>query len=118
LNLTLSSAFRTQDVGLYLSRYLNHPPSNARAWAFLKQHWAALAPKLSIALVDLRVIESLGSFCEATSRDDIRSFFAAHKLTGTSRTLDQTLERIDRCIATRTRQTSSLTEWLSLRTKF
>ncbi len=51
------------------------------------------APKITISLGDVRLVESLGAFCDARSRDDIKDFFAAHKLPAASRALDQTIER-------------------------
>jgi aminopeptidase N len=117
LNEALSSAFRSQDTGLYLARFLGNPATNGRAWTFLKAHWDALSPKINVALSDVRVVESLGSFCDAATREDIRSFFRTHPLGSASRTVDQTIERIDGCIATRQKQTPPLRDWLSLRTK-
>jgi hypothetical protein len=58
------------------------------------------------------VTSALSSFCDATSRDDIKSFFAGHPLPSASRTLTQTLERIDNCISLRASQTGKVTEFL------
>jgi phosphoenolpyruvate carboxylase len=58
------------------------------------------------------VVTALGAFCDAPSRDDIKAFFTAHPLQSASRTLDQTVERIDNCVALRERQAPALVEWL------
>ncbi len=113
LQLALSSSMRSQDTALYLSRYLANPAIHARAWAFVKAHWTALEPKVTIFGGDTNLTAALGSFCDAGTRDDIKTFFAAHPLPAAARTLNQTIERIDNCVDLREKQTPVLTEWLS-----
>lgn len=50
------------------------------------------------------------SFCDSSSRDELNAFFGprADQIPGTRRILDQTLNRIDSCIALRTAQESGL----------
>jgi aminopeptidase N len=115
LMLALSPELRSQDTATYLGRFLTNPAATAAAWAFVKQHWTELAPKITISLGDARLVESLGSACDPRLRDDIRSFFATHKLPAASRTLDQTLERINNCIALKDKQAPVLARWLSAR---
>jgi hypothetical protein len=57
----------------------------------------------------------MGAFCEAGSRDEIAAFFAAHPLPAAARTLTQTLEQINSCIALKQRQTPAVTAWLAAR---
>jgi len=115
LKFALTVDLRSQDTSTFLSAFLGNPVARTRAWAFVKQHWSALAPKITISLGDVRFVESLGSFCDATSRDDIKAFFAAHKLPAASRALDQTIERINNCISIRERETPAVTAWLANR---
>ena len=95
--------------------FLGHPAARARTWAFTKANWEALAPKITIALGDVNFVGGLGAFCDAGARDDIQSFFAAHKLPAASRTLKQTVERINNCIGLRERQRATVAGWLSSR---
>jgi hypothetical protein len=113
LELALSPNLRSQDTALYLSRFLGNPEINARVWAFVKAHWAALAPKVTIFGGDTNVTSALGSFCDAGTRDDVKAFFAAHPLPAAARTLNQTIERINNCIDLRGKQTPVLTDWLA-----
>jgi aminopeptidase N len=113
LNFALTPELRSQDTASYLGRFLRSGASRPRAWAFIKQNWEALLPKVSISLGDVRLVESLGSFCDAAARDDVRQFFTAHKLPAASRALDQTIERINNCIANRERQAPALATWLA-----
>jgi aminopeptidase N len=115
LNFSLTADLRTQDTSLYLSRFLGNPVARPRAWAFVKQHWGQLAPKVTIAGSDVTLAQSLGSFCDARSRDDVRDFFKAHKMPAASRALDQTLERINNCIAMKEKETANVAAWLAAR---
>ena len=65
-----------------------------------------------MAFADVGVVQSLGSFCDAASRDDVKAFFATHKLGNAARNVDQTIERINSCIARRDRQSPEVAEWL------
>jgi aminopeptidase N len=115
LEYALSPELRSQDTAAYLGRFLSNPATNTIAWAFTKRHWTEIAPKTSISSGDVQLVHSLRSFCDPRMRDDIRSFFARHKLTAASRTLDQTLEQINNCTAVKQKQTPALVMWLTQR---
>jgi aminopeptidase N len=112
LKMSLSPEMRNQDTALYLAQFLGNPSVHARAWTFVKQNWTALAPRITIFGGDTNVVAALGSFCDASSRDDITAFFGAHKLPSAARALQQTIERIDNCIALKDKQQPTLTSWL------
>ena len=114
LKMSLSPAIRNQDTAIFVAQFLGNPDVNDRAWAFVKENWTALEPKItSVYSSDVNLVSSLGSFCDASTRNDIAQFFAVHKLPAASRTLKQTLERIDNCIELRRAQTAPLAEWLN-----
>ena len=115
LQLSLSPQLRSQDTAIYLAQFLINPAARPRAWAFIKSHWAALEPKITISGGDVNLVRSLGSFCEAPERDEVAAFFAAHPLPGAARTLTQTVEQINHCIALREQQTPAVTAWLAAR---
>jgi hypothetical protein len=115
LEYALSAELRSQDTATYLGRFLANPATNNLAWAFTKRHWTDLAPKIAISYGDVPLVQSLQSFCDPRTRDDIRSFFAAHKLPTASRALDQTLEGMSNCIAVKEKQTPALAVWLTRR---
>jgi hypothetical protein len=108
-----SPNLRRQDAALYLAGFFPNPAARARAWSFVTAHWKELEPKITISGGDTRLIAAFGAFCDARSRDDIRAFIAAHPLPSAVRTLDQTLERIDTCIALVDRQRPAVVEWLA-----
>jgi hypothetical protein len=47
----------------------------------------------------------------------VKAFFASHTLAGATRTLDQAVERMNNCIATREKQGPILAEWLDQRAR-
>ena len=115
LERALSPELRSQDTAIYLAQFLVNPTARPRAWTFIRAHWAALEPKVTISGGDVNLTRALGAFCDATSRDEITSFFAAHPLPAAQRTLAQTVEGINNCIASKEKQTPAVTAWLSAR---
>jgi len=109
---SLTPKLRSQDTASFFARFLHEEAARPRAWAFMKEHWAQLEPKIAIFGGDTTVTSALGSFCDAATREDIRAFFGQHPLPSASRTLSQTLERIDNCVALRASQTSKVSEFL------
>ena len=110
---SLTTKLRSQDTASYFARFFGDEVTRPRAWAFMKEHWTELEPKVTIFGGDTTVVASLSSFCDATTRDDIASFFAQHPLPSAARTLTQTVERINNCIALRTAQTPIVSGFLS-----
>ena len=119
LNRLASDDIRSQDAAWYLRRLLANPDAgvNARAWKFLTTHWTELQPKLSVSFADAALVESLSSFCDAGTRDDIKAFFAANPRPAAARALEQTVERIDNCVAFRQKQAPALREWLAAQSR-
>jgi aminopeptidase N len=115
LLLSVTPQLRTQDTALYLARFFGNPDARQRALTFITGHWAALEPKVAISGGDANLIRSMSAFCDARSRDEIKSFFTAHKLPAAARTLEQTVEQIDNCIRVREQQTAAVASWLDAR---
>jgi aminopeptidase N len=115
LQLALTPQIRSQDAPHYLGQFFDNPAARGRAWTFVTTHWTELAPKITIAGGDVRLVSSAGAFCDAASRDAVAAFFATHPLAGAARTLEQTIERIDNCVALRETQTPVLAAWLANR---
>jgi puromycin-sensitive aminopeptidase len=110
-----SARVRSQDTASYLARFFSNPAARDRAWAFVKENWTELEPRIRIAFGDVRLVRALSAFCDVRARDDIRRFFDAHSLPSAARTIGETLEQIDNCIVLKQKQTPSATEWLANR---
>jgi len=116
LDLSTSPTLRSQDTALYLGAFIiGNETARDTAWSFVKAHWTAIEPKVNVAGSDSNLVNSLSAFCSVEARDDIRAFFTAHPLPTAARSLKQTIERIDNCIATRQREQAPLGRWLSER---
>jgi aminopeptidase N len=113
LALSIAPRLRSQDTARYVANFFGNASTRTRAWAFVKEHWRELEPKVTIFGGDTTFVSSLGNFCDASSRDDIASFLREHPLPAVSRTMTQTIERINNCIAFRSGQMNSVTEFLS-----
>ena len=68
---------------------------------------------MSIFGGDAALMDGLAAFCDEGSREDIKAFFAAHKLPDSARPLTQTFERITSCMDLKTRQTGAVSDWLA-----
>jgi aminopeptidase N len=108
-----ASRMQIHDTARYMAQFFANPAARERAWVFLKQNWTDLEPKLRIGSGDASLARSLGAFCDARMRDDIRTFFAAHKMPSAVPALDAALDRIDNCIELRQQQTPIVTGWLN-----
>jgi aminopeptidase N len=115
LELALSPQLRSQDTAIYLAQFFANPAARDRALAFVTGRWPALAPKVTIVGADTTLVQSMSGFCETRARDQIKQFFAAHPLPAAARTLEQTLERIDNCVALRSGETAAVERWLAER---
>lgn len=115
LKIALTDKLRSQDTAIYLSQFFGNPDARERAFAFVGDNWDALAPKLTIFGADTYLIRSMTNFCDAQWRDKVSAFFTQHKLPAAARTLDQTLESINSCIALREKQAPSVEAWLAAR---
>jgi aminopeptidase N len=115
LERSLSPQLRSQDTAIYLARFFGNAHAIGFAWAFIKEHWAALEPKVTISGGDVNLVRAFGAFCDAHQRDEVAAFFAAHPLPGAARTLTQTIEQIDNCMALREKQMPAVGAWLQAR---
>jgi aminopeptidase N/puromycin-sensitive aminopeptidase len=71
-----------------------------------------LTPELGSILVG-----STGAFCSTDARDDVQSFFAAHKVPSADRALKHAVEGINGCIELRKLQGPNLEAWMAAQPK-
>jgi aminopeptidase N/puromycin-sensitive aminopeptidase len=90
---------------------LSNPRTRVPAWEWVKKNWPAVENKITMSSGG-GIIAGAGSFCDATSRDDVQQFFTAHKVPSAERTLKLAVERINSCIGYKTRQQDNLAAWL------
>jgi len=114
----------SKDIDLRESFYpllfgpLSYADTREVPFEFVKQHLDALLKRLPREVGEdyAAMLPSVGgSFCDAKQRDELDSFFAdrVKDYNGGPRTLAQTLESIDLCIAARKSLAPELTAFLN-----
>jgi aminopeptidase N len=111
LELSLTPAVKTQDVGPLLARLLGNPVGKQAAWEFVRARWDALVERLP-PFPRRRLIAATAHLATAEARREVAAFFAAHPVEAAERTLQQTLEQLDLLVAFRERAAPRLREVL------
>ncbi|HEX6881465.1 MAG TPA: M1 family metallopeptidase, partial [Terriglobales bacterium] len=113
LNFALTSEVRNQDLGI-IPDVMRNPAGADLAWKFVKSHWDGLMNKASGGIAGAAGIAFGGTatFCDASKRDDVKAFYDAHKIQGTSRNFRAAQESVNYCIDLKQRQSQALAQWL------
>jgi puromycin-sensitive aminopeptidase len=107
LAFAMSPAVRSQDTATLIAGLLGRSASRDAAWMFVQAEWPTLTQKLGTFQ------GALGSFCSTDEAAHVAEFFRNNAVASAERTLRQALERINNCAALVSRQSSSLTSWLT-----
>jgi aminopeptidase N len=111
LDYAISPDVRSQDALGVLTSVMGNPEGQKQAWDFILAHWDAVQ-KAGGPFASAQVVGSTSSFCDAQMRDQVVSFFAAHKIEAAERTYRQAIERINNCVDLRSQQEPHLASWL------
>jgi aminopeptidase N len=111
LEFGLSPQVRNQDSLYVYGGLLENPAARKLTWDFIRVHWPQVEAKLTDANIGW-LVESMGSFCDPASRDQVRAFFTEHKTAAAERAAQQGIERIEYCIDLKTQQAPKLASWL------
>jgi hypothetical protein len=112
IDLALTPAVRTQDVGLLIQAVLDAPGGWTQAWPIVQRRWAEISKRLDPFFGGPDIVTGTGSFCVAPAAQDVQTFFAAHPVPGAARTVEQSIERISSCAALAGAERSRLSAWL------
>jgi aminopeptidase N/puromycin-sensitive aminopeptidase len=107
----VSDEVRNQDSWTLIALLLQRRTSQDLAWEFVQQHWEAIERKGTESSGE-RIVEAAGAFCTVERRDEVTSFFAAHRVEGAERALAKSIDNIDDCIRLRAKQEPELRAWL------
>jgi len=116
LDYAASGKVRNQDAALQFAIALEVNETREQAWKYIKTHWDKVQAQFTTEMGAV-LVGSAGSFCSAESRDDVKSFFADHKVAASSVALKHAIERIDGCIEFRSLQEPTLQHWLAAQPK-
>ncbi len=116
LDYAASNKVRSQDALIQFAIGLQIDATREPTWKYVKSHWDTiknlLTPELGGALVG-----STGTFCSAEERDDVKAFFADHRVPDAERSLQHAIESIDGCIELRKLQQPNLDKWIAAQPK-
>jgi aminopeptidase N len=112
LDYALSDAVRAQDRASLIAGVLGNPVGRPLAWEVLQQRWADVQAGVGAFGGAARIVSALGAFCDRSAAREIREFFQRHPVPDAQRTVQQTLEDIERCAMLRERQSDALDRWL------
>ncbi|HSP78691.1 MAG TPA: M1 family metallopeptidase, partial [Myxococcaceae bacterium] len=113
LDMLLAPETDLREMGWLLHRAAWAVPTREVAYAFLREHYDALAARLPEERVASLVWVG-GSFCDPVQRQELAAFFSERtsRAPGGPRALAQMLEAVDLCIALKATQGSSLESFL------
>jgi aminopeptidase N len=111
LEFAISPEVRSQDTLQVLASVMGSPEGQKQAWDFVLSHWDAVQ-KAGGPFASATIVGSTGTFCDATMREQVVSFYAAHKIESAERTYRQSIERINNCVDLRAQQQPQLASWL------
>ena len=115
LDLSLSPDVRIQDtVAMVLGVAGNRNNGTRMAWDFVKDNWEEFDRRYgSGGFAIMRLVGLTGGFVTAEAREDVDRFFQDNPTPAASRTIQQSLERIDLNIRWLERNRDDIAQWLA-----
>jgi aminopeptidase N len=112
LDWAMSPQLRSQDRFGFLAGLLANNDARPVAWPFVKEHWDDIVKSVPPFTAGT-LASAMSRVCTPAERDDVKAFFTAHAVAGGERTMRQTIERIDTCIAFHEQEAPKLAVFLS-----
>ncbi|HTU43184.1 MAG TPA: M1 family metallopeptidase [Candidatus Aquilonibacter sp.] len=107
----ISPEVRSQDALEVISGVMRNPAGEQLAWKFIQSHWSAVQ-KSGGPFASAEIVAATHSFCSARMRDEVATFYDAHKIAAAERTFHQSIESINDCVDLRSQQEPQLASWL------
>jgi aminopeptidase N len=111
LDYGISPEVRSQDALGLITSVLANPAGEKQAWDFIQSHWDAVQ-KAGGPFASAQVVGATSTFCDADMRDQVTTFFTAHRVEAAERTYKQSIERINNCVDLKSQQQPQLSSWL------
>jgi aminopeptidase N/puromycin-sensitive aminopeptidase len=115
-NYAVNGKVRNQDAAFQFVIAMGIDPVREQTWKFIQNNWDKVQAQLTTAMGGY-LVSSTGNFCSAPAREDVKSFFATHKVAASDKALQHAIEHIDGCIELRSLQEPRLKAWLSAQMK-
>jgi puromycin-sensitive aminopeptidase len=115
LELSLSSEVRSQDtVGLIGQVAMNRKGGTRLAWEFMKDRWEELDRRYGAGGFGMmRLVSVPGGFTTPAEKEEVEEFFTAHPVPSATRTIQQSLERIELNIKWLEHNRAGLKRWFA-----
>ena len=111
LDYAISPAVRSQDSLRLIASVMSNPAGEKLAWDFVQSHWNDVQ-KQGGPFASAEIVHATGSFCSPQMRDQVASFYDAHKIEAAERTFHQSIEHINDCVDLKSQQEPQLASWL------
>jgi len=79
LDYAVSGKVRNQDAAIQFAIALQIPATRDLAWKYIQSHWDKVQAQLTTEMGAV-LVGSTSGFCSVASRDEVKSFFSAHKV--------------------------------------
>jgi aminopeptidase N len=111
LNYAVSPEVRSQNALGVVAQVMSNPAGEELAWGFVQSRWN-LVQKAGGPFASAGIVGATRLFCSTHMRDEVKIFYAAHKIDAAERTYRQSIERINDCVEFKAQQESQLAAWL------
>jgi aminopeptidase N/puromycin-sensitive aminopeptidase len=116
LDYAASGKVRNQDAAVQFAIAMGNDATRDQAWKYIQDNWEKVKAQFTTEMGAV-LVGSTSSFCSAEAREGVKSFFAAHPVSSSDKSLRHAIERIDGCVELRTLQEPNLKLWLSTQPK-
>ena len=79
LDYAISGKVRNQDAAIQFAIAMGDDETRDLAWKYIQSHWDKIQTLLTPEMGNI-LVGSTGGFCSEGARDDVKSFFSAHKV--------------------------------------
>jgi aminopeptidase N/puromycin-sensitive aminopeptidase len=107
-----SGQVRNQDAPGFFAMELARRDTQDVAWQYMTRNWEKVSAQFT-TFGGAGAISGVGGFCSADKINEVTTFFAAHKVAASQRTLARAKDQIRDCIDLRTAQEPNLKAWLA-----
>jgi aminopeptidase N/puromycin-sensitive aminopeptidase len=116
LDYAVSGKVRNQDAAFQFAIAMVNNATREQAWKYIQDNWDKVKAQFTTEMGAV-LVGSTSNFCSAEARDGVKSFFAAHPVASSDKSLHHAIERIDGCVELRSLQEPKLKQWIATQPK-
>jgi aminopeptidase N/puromycin-sensitive aminopeptidase len=112
LEYAASGKVRNQDAAHLFAVALQSSDTQDNAWQYIEQNWPKVKAQFT-TWAGGTLVSSTSAFCTPQRRDEVKDFFATHKVAASANALTRSQNSINDCVDLRAEQSGNLHQWLS-----